>query len=225
MTPELQLNPTAPDPFLQRLTRVKRHSLRVARMKRVFPIAALGLVIASIVGIYFSAGDSIDIKFEDLGLENGRVVMKNPELAGQSGNGESFFIAASKASQDPFAPQQIEFSDVLANLPVGSGAVGVVSALGGEYDANSQILKLDEEILFELEDGSTLSMGNAVINLLDGTLNSTKPLSIEYKGGSLRAQRIEITEHGDIISMRDGVSLVITPDMLSGDVVQGSKIE
>jgi lipopolysaccharide export system protein LptC len=198
-----------------RRARVLTHSANVRRLRVLLPVICGVLIAASVAAVVIARSTGVSIQFDKIGLQNGRVIMANPQVEGANDEGETFSISAEKASQDPLAPKIVDMNDVLASLPMGDGTFGILTALMGRYDANTQKVRLDEDILFELEDGSSVSLGEADIDLTAGTLDSAKPIRVEYQGGSLDAGTIAVSNHGKIISLAGGVSLVIPPELLS----------
>ncbi|MEO0636458.1 MAG: hypothetical protein AAFY73_07405 [Pseudomonadota bacterium] len=194
-----------------------RHSRMVRFWRRALPVLAGVLVLACIILILVQKTVDLDLKVESTGLENGRVVMRNPQVRGTSPEGEPFVVRAERASQDPLSPQIVDMENVTAELPVRKGQSGVLTAPGGRYDANGQTVRLDDEIRFSADDGSSLEMLGARMDLSAGSLESNGDVAAAYDGGSINAGRISVFDHGNRILLTGGVSVTVPPALLAED--------
>ncbi|MEO0498611.1 MAG: hypothetical protein AAF141_14820 [Pseudomonadota bacterium] len=201
--------------FAQKVSRVSRHSNQVRFWRRALPILAASMVLACLAIVLLQRSAAVGLQVDSLGLENGRVVMRNPQVRGASPEGEPFVVRAERATQDPLSPQVVDLENVTAELPFQPGVPGTLTAPSGRYDANGQTVRLDEKIEFSAEDGSLLEMIGARLDLSAGSLESGGEISAAYEGGDLKAGRISVFDHGKRILLTGGVSVTVPPALLA----------
>ena len=206
----------------RRVRRVERHTAIVRTLRRVLPAVAGLLIIACAAVVLLRQTDTLGIQFDELGLQNGRVVMKNPQVRGASPEGEPFSVTARRATQDPLSPQIVDLENVTVLLPTGDGARGTLTAISGRYDANGQTMRLDDTIQLDADDGSTLTMLGARIDLSAGNMESDGGISATYQDGDLKAGRISVFDNGNRILFTGGVSITVPPALLAEDDENGT---
>ena len=192
-----------------------RHSKSVRRYRHFLPILAAILIAISAVFVWLQKTVSVDIAFDSAGLKDGRLVMNNPQVEGNTPDGGFFEVKADTATQDPSIPKIIDLEGVLANVPAIDGALGMLTALKGRYNSALQTLQLEENIFFETEDGSSITMKSAQVNMSEGWLSTEEEVSLVYQGGTLNAGSMEVLNRGETVRFSNGVSLTVPPSMLA----------
>jgi hypothetical protein len=133
----------------------RRHSQRVRRMKILLPAAALALI-AGFVG--FAALNGVGLEgasVEQVLIEDGRIVMKNPRVNGLTGDNEPYVVEAARAFQSISNPNDIAMEGITARLPFAKGQFADLRAERGRLDNGSRIMTLDGGFTFVTEGGMT----------------------------------------------------------------------
>ncbi|MEN0086820.1 MAG: hypothetical protein AAF737_00110 [Pseudomonadota bacterium] len=206
--------------FNRKVERVARHSGLVRFWRRALPLIVVALIVFCLAAVLLGRNNSLGLQVESLGLENGRVVMRNPQVRGASPEGEPFVVRAERATQDPLSPQVVDLENITAELPFQPDVPGTLTAPSGRYDANGQTVRLDDDIQFSAEDGTELEMIGARMDLSAGSMESSGNISAFYEGGDLKAGRISVFDHGKRILMTGGVSITVPPALLAEDQQQ-----
>lgn len=189
----------------------RHHSARVQRLKIILPVGAAAIsllfVIGSIIGSYFP--DSVSV----LGtkIENGKIVMEKPAIAGRNRDGINYSMTADRALQDIKDPNNLTLETIKAAVPLNDELIARVSAERGNYDRSNDRLNMTAPFDIDLSSGLKAHLASARIDVKAGTLESDDPVTIFMNGSSIVANSIKITDKGHNISFSGGVRVDIDP--------------
>ena len=85
-----------------------------------------------------------------------------------------------------------------------------MTALKGVYDSKKEILKLDNDIRLSSSNGYSGLLSEATVDIKKGDVSSDHPVRINMLQGTLDANRLRITESGDLILFDRGVNMIMT---------------
>lgn len=191
--------------------RAARHSSRVRLLKIALPI--IGLVIAlvfaavSIVSTYLP--DELDV--ESATIEDGKVVMKNPAIAGRNRDGISYSMKADRALQDMKNPDIIQLENIKAQMPVNDKMVAQVDAVTGIYDRGRNILDMTAPFTIRLNTGLEAAFRDAHLDINGGRMSTQQPVTIQSKEASIVAQSLRMTDKGRTVVFEGDVVVNVDP--------------
>ncbi|MDQ0455324.1 LPS export ABC transporter periplasmic protein LptC [Rhizobium paknamense] len=205
--------PFAP-PSNDRYRRAVGHSARVRRLKILLPAAAMllsfGFIAVSVVRTYLPES----IKIEGADIEDGKVVMSKPAIAGRNSDGASYSMKALRALQDIKNPNLITLETIVAQMPVNDQDMADIKAQSGTYDRASDKMVLDKPFEIKLSSGVTADFQSADLDVKAGKLKTTQPVSIRTKDASVVAQSMDMTDKGQVITLTGAVRMNIAGSAL-----------
>ena len=188
-----------------------RHSRRVRLLKIALPLAAvlIGAIFAvvSIVRTYLPS----DLQVESATIEGGKIVMRNPAIAGRNDDGISYSMKAERALQDMKQPDVIELQNITAKMPVNEKTIAEVIATTGIYDRGRNLLEMVAPFTINLNTGLKAAFQSAHLDVNGGTMSTDEPVSIRSHSASIVAQSLRMTDKGRVIVFEGKVVVDIDP--------------
>lgn len=203
--------PPAPRSAKREFERARRHTARVRFLKRALPVAGILALLAVVGSFFFSRSELPSVGLDNLRFEQGQLVMDSPRLTGVDADKRPFSVSAEKALQDAEKPSLIRLENIAAKLPVSATGFARISAGNGLYDADEKTLHLGGVIQAETDDGLSLRMRDAQIDIETGRLSSANPIELKTDRLSLAANAISVENNGEMIRFTDGVKMTILP--------------
>jgi lipopolysaccharide export system protein LptC len=190
------------------------HSSRVKRLKVLLPVTALiisGIFIAvSVLRSYLPENISI----EGAQIEDGKVVMSRPAIAGRNANGVNYSMVAEKALQDIKNPNLITLKNIKASMPVNRDTIAHVEALSGDFNRSADTLKMTEPFTIVMDNGMRAEFKTADLDIKSGNLTSQDTVAIQKGGASVVAQSVKMTDKGSVIEFTGQVRMHIDPSTM-----------
>lgn len=191
--------------------RARRHTGRVRFLKFALPLGG-GLTLAIVAIAYFVSLTVLpDIDLGDTSIEEGKLVMNNPTLAGTDGNGRPYSLSAERATQDADNPARITLVNILAKMPVGDSGVAQISAATGVYDTAGKTLDLGGAISVDMDDGVTIRLQDASIDIAEGRLSTGKPVVVDTGRARVSADSLTVEDRGKKIVFENRVQMTLQP--------------
>lgn len=188
-----------------------RHSARVRVLKIALPIAGLLIAaifaIVSIISTYIP--DQLDV--ESATIEDGKVVMKNPAIAGRNRDGISYSMKADRALQDMKNPDIIQLENIRAQMPVNETMIAQVDAVTGIYDRGRNILDMTAPFTIRLNTGLEAAFRDAHLDINAGRMATQQPVTIQSKEASIVAQSLRMTDKGRTVVFEGDVVVNVDP--------------
>jgi len=194
--------------------RALAHTRHVRLLKILLPLSA-ALVMVAFVAV--SWVDSFSIEgdgIESVAFKDGKLVMQNPVMSGQSSDARPYTMRALRAVQDLTATDVIVLEEIVADLPITNGDTAVLNAASGIYNRAAQTLKFDKAFTITSEKGMSAELQSADIDLANGGLVTNEPVSISSPEASVVAQSMEMQDKGRVIIFQDKVRMTIRPSAL-----------
>jgi lipopolysaccharide export system protein LptC len=190
------------------------HSSRVKRLKFLLPLAALIIsaifIAVSIVRSYLPENISI----EGAKIEDGKVVMSRPAIAGRNANGINYSMMAEKALQDLKDPNLITLKNIKASMPVNKDTIAHVEALSGDFNRAADTLKMTEPFTIVMDNGMKAEFKTADLDIKSGNLISNDQVAIQKGRASVVAQSVKMTDKGNVIEFTGQVQMHIDPSSI-----------
>lgn len=207
--------------------RAVRHSRRVRRLKIGLPVLCLAVLCAFVgvswVGIALPEGVSV----ESTAIENGKIVMRNPVMTGQSSDNQPYRLEAARAIQDLTTPDVIVLEDILAAIPVSATQKATLVAKAGTYYRAEERIVFTNAFTVTMSDGLAATLQSAEFNLKTGDLITSKPVEVTSPDASIVAQSMQMQDKGRIIVFENQVRMTIDPSAVrragaTSDTVPGT---
>jgi lipopolysaccharide export system protein LptC len=177
----------------------KRHSARVKRMKFALPIAAAVISLSFIAVSVLRSWVPENLSIESATIENGKIVMMKPAVAGRNDAGIAYSMNADRALQDIVQPNIMTLENIIAAVPSGE-LIARVIAKEGIFDRASNQLEMTAPFEINLSNGIQARFQSADVDLRAGTLSSKEPIAIDTKDGSIVAKTLQIADNGKSIT-------------------------
>ncbi|MGV1915419.1 LPS export ABC transporter periplasmic protein LptC [uncultured Agrobacterium sp.] len=198
-----RLNQAAPgmaaaDKMSDAYAMAKRHSARVRRLKVALPIAATAISLAFIGVSLARTWIPDEVSLQSASIEDGKIVMEKPALAGRNNKGFDYSMNADRALQDISSPNLMTLEKVLAAVPM-NDIVAQVVAQEGILDRTTNRLKMTAPFDINLSNGLKARFQSANVDLKAGTMESDQRVDITTKEGSIVAESLRIADNGKTI--------------------------
>lgn len=183
---------------------------QVRFLKRVLPVAAAGICLASLLWpltarqefSFILARDRVDMAGE-------RLRMEQPIYRGEDASGRSFSILADYAVQKSSNTPVVELSKIDARLVMEEG-IATVTAPSGRYDIESEQLEISGPVLFKRPDGFELQTADVAVNLPARKVESVGNASGRVPLGTFTAGRLDADIETRVVRLSGGVKMRIT---------------
>lgn len=195
-----------------RLARI--HSRRVRMLKILLPLSAALVVVVFIAVSWIKGLVPEGVAIESVVIRDGKLVMQNPVMSGQSSNDRFYTMRALRAVQDLANPDVVALEDIVADLPVAEDDTAILKAQSGNYDRNAQTLVFKQPFTVTTQAGMKAELQSADIDLAAGGLVTNQPVSISSPDASVVAQSMEMQDKGAVIIFHDKVRMTINPSAL-----------
>jgi lipopolysaccharide export system protein LptC len=185
-----------------------RHS-RLVRLLRIAVPAVVLLAMAGIVAVSvfnpFRLLAKLPIEMGNLVVSGTKVTMESPHLSGFSPDGRPYELWAKAATQDLTRPDHVEMATMRAKLVTEDNSTVTIDARNGLFNTKAQVLELRKDVYLRSSSGYEALMTRALVDLGQGTVNSDEPVDVNWQGGTLRGQKLRISDRGELIRFEGGV--------------------
>lgn len=192
---------------------IERYSRVVARLKVVLPASALALLllIAAWPRIQ-SAVEHIKLHAPRLDFSEARNLrMVNLRYAGIDRHDRPFTVTSDVARQRPNTEDMVELEGPKADMTTQSGTWIAVTADGGVYRPQAQLLDLAGSVELFQDKGNEFVTDKAHVDMGRGTAEGNDPVEGHGPFGTVTAQGFRIGEHGDVIIFIGKTDMVLEP--------------
>jgi lipopolysaccharide export system protein LptC len=205
-------------PFSRQPSKTRHYSRFIRTMKLLLPASAaalFGLVVTwpqiQSVPARFTMG------FANISSNTGEEPrMINARLAGNDAKGRPYSLTSENASQMSDFSEIIVLERPQADITLANGSWLVLSALGGFYSENTQILGLRKSVDLYHDSGYEFHTSSADIDLSSGSAMGKKPVAGQGPFGQISSQGFKILDNGSRIIFTGKAKLVILPTALEG---------
>lgn len=186
-----------------------RHS-RLVRVLRIAVPGAVLLSMAVIVGI--SIFNPFRMLLPKLPLDSGnlvvsgtRITMESPHLAGYTPDRRPYELWAKAATQDVTDADHVDLTDLRAKVLMEDQSTLLLDARNGRFDNKQQQLDLHKDIFLRTSSGYEARLNSAFVDMGKGSVTSDERVDVKLTNGTLTADRLRITEGGDLIRFEGNV--------------------
>lgn len=191
-----------------------RHSARVRRLRVILPLAAVAITLTFGAVSYMRSILPDEIQIESARLEDGKVVMSKPAIAGRNSAGAPYSLRADRALQDMKNPNMITLKAISAALPVSDKVIARVEAESGIFDRVANRMELDRPFTLNMSSGIDAQFKSAKLDITAGTMETDQAVAIQTKGASIVANALNMKDKGKTLIFSGKVRLNVDPAAL-----------
>ncbi|WP_426612375.1 LPS export ABC transporter periplasmic protein LptC [Bradyrhizobium sp. McL0616] len=202
-----------------------RHS-RVVRILRVAVPVTVVVAMASIVAVStFLNPFKIPLKLDsgNLVVTGTKITMESPHMSGFTPDQRPYELWAKTATQDITDPDHVDLTDLRAKVLMEDQSLLFLDARTGRFDNKQQQLDLHKDIFLRTSTGYEARLNSAFVDMAKGTVSSDEHVDVKLTNGTLTADRLRITEGGDVIRFEGNV--VMHLDKISTDDAAAAPVE
>ncbi|MGI9364831.1 MAG: LPS export ABC transporter periplasmic protein LptC [Rhizobiaceae bacterium] len=189
--------------------RAYKHSRIVKALKLGLPVAA-----ATLIGVFAIYATSTTVPLEnftvdEISLQEGKLVMDAPKMAGFDKNSRPYDVSAMQAIQDLAEPGKVWLKSIDARLPMDATSFANLDAVSGVFLTESEKLLLDNTVSIAGARGMDLVLENADIDIKSGLMQSDRPVKVTSENTKLQADSVRVEENGKRIIFNERVKMTI----------------
>lgn len=185
----------------------RRHSTRVRLMRRYIPIGAgISILMVMIIGIFDPFRTIGGVSVGPINLSGTKLTMEQPRLSGfRSKDAKPYEVTADSASQDIRKPTIVEMKGLKARITLESNGFARLTADTGIYDTQKEQMDLKSNVRLTTDTGYDARLKSAFVDFKGGNVTSREPVQVNFKGGSIESERLDVTDNGKRLSFEGRV--------------------
>jgi lipopolysaccharide export system protein LptC len=199
-----------------RFATAARHSRLVRILRVAVPAAVMlsmtAIVFISIVNPFRILATKLPLDMGNLVVSGTKITMESPHLSGFSPDQRPYELWAKTATQDVTDPDHVELGTLRAKVLMEDQTTVTMDARTGLFDTKSQMLDLRKDIFLQSSTGYEARLTSALVDIANGTVKSDEPVDVKLLNGTLRSDRLRITEKGDVAFFEGNVVMNLTMD-------------
>jgi lipopolysaccharide export system protein LptC len=121
-------------------------------------------------------------------------------------------VWAKTATQDLNDPDHVELKVLRAKVLQEDRSTVTLDARTGLFDTKAQLLDLRKDIFLQSSTGYEARLSQALLDIGKGTVTSEEPVDVKLLNGTLTADKLRITEKGDLVRFEGNVRMNLIMD-------------
>ncbi|MES0810022.1 LPS export ABC transporter periplasmic protein LptC [Roseibium sp. SCPC15] len=187
----------------------RRHSVLVRILRWLFPGIGL-LILGGMVGLVLLFNFLSGFGAANMMLTSEGLVMDHPELSGHDGD-RSYKVTARRAIQRLSDPRIIDLEIIRADIVLSADEGAEIIALKGTYNNAAETLRLYDGIQLEWSEGYKVDLSEVEIDLNNGAMTTTEPVSIRSDQGHVVAGKLTYDQNKGLVRFSDGIKMTLNP--------------
>jgi lipopolysaccharide export system protein LptC len=193
-----------------------RHS-RLVRILRIAVPAVVGLAMAGVVAIsifnpFRALMKQLPLDIDNLVVSGSKITMESPHMSGFTPDQRPYEVWAKTATQDLTDPDHVELKTLRAKVLQEDRSTVTMEGRTGLFDTKAQLLDLRKDIFLQSSTGYEARLSQALLDIGKGTVTSEEPVDVKLLNGTLRADRLRITEKGALVRFEGHVVMNLIMD-------------
>jgi lipopolysaccharide export system protein LptC len=139
-------------------------------------------------------------------------MMQQPRIAGFTRDNHRYDLTAQAAGQDLKNPDMVELQGIHATMEMQDDASVTMTAQNGLFNSKTELLTLTNNIVVTSTNGHEALLSEAVLDTRAGKIVSESPVFVKTPTATINANRMEVTDGGDLMRFERGVVVMLTPD-------------
>ena len=195
-----------------------RTALRHSRLVRLLRIGIPAFVVVGVLFVVLSVYVLDPLrhlgKLPSIGglvVSGTSITMQQPRLAGYTQDRRPYVVTARAATQDVTKPDTVQLLDLNATIEFKDAGKFELTARSGLFESKQDRLTLQDDILVNSANYQA-KLSEAVVNVRTNHMVSEHPVEVTMKQGTVNANRLEVTNSGEVIRFEGGVTMVLVPE-------------
>jgi lipopolysaccharide export system protein LptC len=193
-----------------------RHSRMVRVLRIAVPavvvLAMAGVVAISIFNPFRALMKQLPIDMDNLVVSGTKITMESPHMSGFSPDQRPYEVWAKTATQDLTDPDHVELKAPRAKVLMEDRSTVTMDARTGLFDTKAQLLDLRKDIFLQSSTGYEARLSQALIDIGKGIVTSEEHVDVKLLNGTLTADRLRITEKGELVRFEGNVVMNLIMD-------------
>jgi lipopolysaccharide export system protein LptC len=202
-----------------------RHSRMVRFYRGAIPVGLIA-ILATIAAIaYFQPQrllSQLPIDPSKVVLSGSKINMEAPKLGGFTRDGRPYELTARAAAQDLTNPGVLELKDVRAKVAMQDKTTVELSAASGIYDTKGDTMVLRTDVVVTSSAGYTVRLKEAKVDVKTNRIISDQPVEVTLSNGTVKANRLEVSDNGDNLYFEGDVDVDLTPQLAASTPAQAA---
>ncbi|MBT8431506.1 MAG: LPS export ABC transporter periplasmic protein LptC [Altererythrobacter sp.] len=190
------------------------HDRLVKFLGKALPMG-VGVVAALMIITPLSPGSEVSFLLDrnKVAMIDERLSVSNAMYRGQDDDGRPFSLTAGEAVQRSSREGIVRMEDMMAQILLRDGPARI-SAEGGAYDIDQEIMTVDGPLRLSAADGYTMTARGVSVDLQSRMMVGDGRVEGEVPAGAFEADRIEVDIDERKISLRGNARLTMRPGEL-----------
>lgn len=190
------------------------HTRFVKILKFGLPILGVSIIIGFSAISYLNTVLPEGLVISSSTIEDGKIVMNQPVLAGQNGKDQPYRMKADRAIQDIGDSSVVTLENIEAQLPMGDGDEAILVAEQGIFNQVEETLKFDKPLQVTTSSGMVAKFPSAEYDVALGNFVSEGSVDIKLDGAQINADKITMSNNGQLVSLEQNVKMIVNPSAI-----------
>ena len=204
-----------------------RHSRHVRVLRLAIPITAAVVVVAAAAFSFLFKPlrmlTSMPVDIGSMVVSGTKIMMHQPRLSGVTRDNRKYDMVAQAAAQDVTKPDMVELQGVHATMEMRDKVSFETTANGGLYNTKTEHLTLNQNVVVTSSSGYQAFLNEAVVDVRASKIVSEKPVEVKTATWTITANRMEVTESGDLVRFDHGVFVTLLLDSTTLGAGEGAR--
>jgi lipopolysaccharide export system protein LptC len=191
----------------------RRHSRLVRLLRIAVPVTVVVAVLIMVLSVYV-LNPLRFVKLPDniggLVVSGTSITMQQPRMAGYTQDRRPYVVTARAATQDITKPDTVRLQDLNATIEFKDAGKFELTARSGLFESKQDRLTLQDDILVNSANYQA-KLSEAVVNVRTNHMVSEHPVEVTMKQGTINANRLEVTNSGEVIRFEGSVTMLLVP--------------
>ncbi len=195
-----------------------RHTSRVRFLRILLPIVGVVVILGVVGTLVLQKMFLPNIEIANIEVNDGKLIMENPNLNGMDENQRPYRLKAVRAIQDAQNPAVVELQSIIATLPMDSEHSANIVAGNGVYDSDFKTLVLTKAVEVKTSDGMEIYLQDADVDIDKGTLQTSSPIKASSAQADISSASLLVEDGGDRLVFEGNVRMTLRPkEIKKGD--------
>jgi lipopolysaccharide export system protein LptC len=189
----------------------RRHTWRVAVLKRVLP--AIGVSLLLLIAMWprlVPVWERMRFSVPPIDLRDAQQLrMVNPRYSGMDREGRPFVVTAASGRQIPDRQDLMSLQAPVAEIKLRSGAKVWATSISAVYQSQANMLDLFGDVTVTHQDGTRFLTQSARVNVAQDSAEGSDPVSGHGPAGEIKAQGFRIIDKGNTITFTGNADMLL----------------
>jgi lipopolysaccharide export system protein LptC len=194
-----------------------RHSRMVRVLRIAVPVAVAlamtAIVFVSVYNPFRMLLPRLPVDIGNLVVSGTKITMESPHMAGYTPDQRPYEVWAKTATQDLTDPDRVDLKTLRAKVLMEDRTTNItLDARNGLFDSKAQLLDLRKDIFLQSSTGYEARLSQALVDIGKSTVTSEEHVDVKLLNGTLSADRLRITDGGEVVRFEGNVVMNLVMD-------------